>query len=119
MQRRNGVGMPRKFQAKHSHAETFIAVGVFASQSHETFLRKSERLPHRSKMLFHQIGIEAIMPSRHRSVSREHHFSRHPRHRLVEANAFIFHALPNRFEDNKSAMSLVEMQHSGSNAERF
>ena len=119
VQRGNGVGVPRQLQAEHGHAETFVAVGMFASQRHETFLGKTERLAQRSEVLFDQIGIETIVAGGHWSVGGEDHFAGNPRHRLVEADAFLFHPLANRFEDGKSAVPFVEVKNSRRDAERF
>src|SRR5664279_4645429 len=70
-------------------------------------------------MLFHQIGIEAIMAGRYGSMGGENHFPGHARHRLIEADAFFLHTLPNRFEDGKSAMAFVQVKDTGRDAERF
>src|SRR6202158_4498410 len=61
VQRGNCIRAPRELQAKHGHAETFVAFGILASQRHEIFLGKPEGLAERSEVLFDQIGIETIM----------------------------------------------------------
>jgi hypothetical protein len=93
MQRGNCIGAPRKLQAQHGHAETFVAVGILAAQRHEGFLGKTERLAQRSEVLFDQIGVEAIVAGGHGSVGGENHFAGNARHGLIEADAFFFHAL--------------------------
>src|ERR1700674_2577802 len=119
VQRGYRIGAARELQTEHGHAETFVTVGILASQRHEIFLGKPEGLAQRSEVLFDQIGIEAIMAGGHRSVGREDHFTGNSRHRHVETDALLFHALANRFEDCKSAVSFVQVKNSGSDAERF
>src|SRR5208283_2135385 len=119
VQRGNCIGAARELQPEHSHAKTFVAIRMLASQRHETFPGKAEALAQRSEMLFDQIGIEAIVAGGHGSVGRENHFPRYPRHRLIEADAFFHHALPNGFQHGKSAVPFVEVKNPRGDTERF
>jgi hypothetical protein len=119
MQRGNRIGAARELQAEHGHAETFVAVGILASQRHEGFLGKTESLAQRPEVLFDQIGVEAIVAGGHGSVGGENHFPGNARHGLIEADALFFHALANRFEHRKSAVSFVQVKNAGRDAQRF
>src|SRR5437660_643305 len=81
-----------------------------SSQRHEIFDGRPEGLAQRSEMRFDQSGIEAIMAGGHRSVGCEDHFTGNTRHRHLEADALFVHALANRFEDCKSAVSFVQVK---------
>src|ERR1700686_4117562 len=70
-------------------------------------------------MLFHQIGVKAVVSGRNRSVSRKHDFPCYLRNSLLEADALFFHPLSNGFEDGKSAMPFVQVKDSRSNAKSF
>ena len=70
-------------------------------------------------MFFDQIGIETIVAGWNRSVGGEDHFTSNAGHGFLKADTFLFHSLANRLQDGESAVSLVQMKHSGSDAQRF
>ncbi len=56
VQRGNGIGAAREFQAQHGHAEIFVRVaGILASQRHQPLVGEPKRLAQRPQMLFHQV----------------------------------------------------------------
>jgi len=55
---------------------------------------------------------------RARRMGGENHFAGNPRHGLIEADAFVIHALSNGFEDGKSAVSFVQVQNPRGDAKR-
>jgi len=67
-------------------------------------------------MLLDEIGVEAVVTRLHGRVRGEDHLARNAWHRRFVAQAFLLHAIANRFEHGESAVSFVEMQHTGSDA---
>ena len=59
------------------------------------------------------------MAGGHRRVRREDDFARNARHGLVEAQAFLLHALANRLEHGKAAVSFVQVQNAGRDPHRL
>ena len=43
-------------------------------------------------------------------MRRENDFTRDPRNRRIETDAFLFHARTDRFQNSKSAMTFVQVQ---------
>ena len=120
VQRRYGVGAPRKFQAQHGHTKLFVrGCRILAPQRHQPFVGKTERIPQRPKMLLDQAGVEAVVARGNGSVRGKGHFAAHARHRLIEIQALFLHAAANRFEHRKSAVPFVQVQNAGRDSHRF
>ena len=70
-------------------------------------------------MLLDQTRVEAVMAGRNRRMRRKHNFAGDARNGAVEIQAFLFHAVSNRFEDGKPAVPFVQVQNAGRDAHRF
>ena len=55
----------------------------------------------------------------HRGVCGENDLARHTRRCFVKTQAFVCHAVANCFKHHEGAMSLIEVQHAGSNTHRL
>ena len=120
MERGNGVGAPRDFQAQHGHAEFFVVVGrVFASKRHQLVVREPQKFSQRSQMFFDQVRAEPVVSRRHRRVGGKNDFARNAMNGLVESQAFLLHTIANSFEYRKSAVSLIKVKNAWCNAHRF
>src|SRR5579871_6817462 len=119
MQRRDSVGMSRQTKSKNSHAKQFFRVRrILAAQAQQSVLRKSERLAERPDMLFDQVGVESIVSGGDGSVCGENNLAGDSRYRRVKSDAFVFHAHANRFQHRKGAVTFIQVQNAGSNAQR-
>ena len=90
--------------------------GVFAAKAHQRIVRNPKLLTQTSQVLFNQIGVEAIVTGRHRSVGGEDHFPRNEAGGSGEVEAFFAHAIADCLEHCEAAVSLVEMEHSRGDA---
>ena len=62
MQRGNCVGATGKTESEHGHAEFFFAIiRIFAAETEEAFLGKSELFAEKTQVFFQKSGIEAIV----------------------------------------------------------
>jgi hypothetical protein len=68
-------------------------------------------------MLFDQIGVKAIVAGGHRRMSRKNNFTRDPRYGAFKADAFVFHPHANRIQHGKSAVTFIQVKHSGLDSE--
>jgi hypothetical protein len=117
VQRGNCVGAAGKTESEHGHAEIFFAIiRIFAAETEEAFLGKSELFADKTQVFFQKSGIEAIVAGRDRSVSGKNHLARNARYGIVETDSFFFHAKANRFENGKGAVTFVEMENAGSDS---
>src|SRR5208283_1777826 len=81
--------------------------------------RKTERFAQRSKMLFNQFSIEAIVTGGHGRMCSEDHFPRHPGNCIVKAYALFLHAHADRLQHRKSAVPFIQVKNSRCNAHGF
>ncbi len=71
-------------------------------------------------MLLDQVGVEAVVAGRHRSMRREDDFARNSRQRpasKLKPSSSMRHA--NRFEHGETAVSFVQVQHARRDAHRL
>ncbi len=116
----NGIGAAREPEAEHGHAKKFLLIaGLLAAQAHEAFWRETEIVAQRTKMLFDQVGFEAVVTGRHGGVSGEDNFARYAGHGDVEADAFFLHAGADRFEHGEAAVTFVQVKNARSDAHGF
>src|ERR1700676_2752448 len=70
-------------------------------------------------MFFDEIRIEAVMTGGNGSVRGEDDFAGDAGNGGIESDAFFLHAGANRFEDDKAAVTFVQMKHAGTDAHGF
>jgi hypothetical protein len=70
-------------------------------------------------MFIDQAAVKAIVACRHWRMRGEHYFPRDARYGLVESDAFLLHAIPNRFQDRESTVAFVQVQNAGRDAHGF
>src|SRR4051794_1405976 len=92
--------------------------GILPAERHERITRQIQHLSQRSKMLVYQFDTEPVMTRRHRCMRGENNAPTYPRRCLRESEALVLHAVTDCFEDCESTMALVQVQDSGSNAQR-
>ena len=120
MQRGDSVGAARKTEAENRHAESFLMIGgLFAAQAHQAFRREAEFVAQGTEMFFDEIGIEAVVAGGNGRVRGENDFARNTRHGGVERDAFFLHAGADGFEDDKAAVTFIQVHHAGADAHGF
>ncbi len=82
-----------------------LSVGVFAAEAHEIFMRDAELITQRPKVLFDEIGAEAVVTGRDGRVRGKDNFARDGTGRGVEVEAFFDDPAANRFKDGETAVS--------------
>ena len=92
---------------------SLLIAGILASQFHQLLVRDAQRIAQRPEMLFDQFGVKPVVAGGHRSVGGEDHFAGNPADGLVKANAFVLHAVANRFQHGESAVAFVQVQNAG------
>ena len=112
--------MARELQPQNRHAERLLKIGrLLAPKAHEVLLRESQFFAQRPQMLLDQIGVEAVVTRRHRRVRRKDHLARNLARRGIKVDAFFLHTAAHRLEDGEAAVTLIQMQDSGSDAHRL
>src|SRR5689334_17521831 len=61
-------------------------------------------------MFFHQIRMEAIVTGGHRRMRGENNLPGDSTNRLIKAEPFILHAVPDRFEYGKSTVPFIQVK---------
>ena len=79
-------------------------------------MRYSELFAQRAQVLFHQFGVEPVVPGRHGCMRSKNYFSRYLAGRGVEVQSFFFHPASDCFEHRKAAVSLIQVQNARRNA---
>ena len=117
MQRTYRIGTARKLEPDDGHAKRLALILRFdPAQAHQLLARNPQRLPQRTKMLFDQSGIEAIVPCRDGRVGREDRVLGYLAQGVVKRQAIVFHSFANDFQRGKCAMTFVEMIDARKNA---
>ena len=117
MQRRDRVGAAGKQEAENGHTEWFMVIlGMLAAKPHQPVLRNAQLVAQGAQVLLDQIAWEPVVTGGHRGVGGEDHFARNLMRSGVEIQAFFLHAIANRLQHRETAVPLIEVENTRSNA---
>jgi hypothetical protein len=108
-----------RFEREHGHAKGLTVIGgVDAAETHELVVVEAERFAQRTEMLVDEGRREPIVSCRHRRMGREDDLCRDSSQRFPCIDTFDTHPLSNELERREGAMTFVQVQDAGRDAER-
>ena len=111
--------LPRELQPQHGHAEGFVLVLRFdAAQAHQLLEGNAQFVAERTKVLFNQVAVEAVVAGGNRRVRGEDRAMGHFAQADFEAHAVFLHPLADRLQRGERAVAFVEMINARRDAQR-